>query len=260
MGLVLDEKKEAENIIESGEIGKSPTSTLFLLAKYYKNVKKYKSPEIVERLSEFMSTNYPGYIKSRWEDIIEHNAKIPTKYKLLVFEDGIKITKSEIDIVKNCGGIWYQKLLFVMLVYAKYSNFKSEKNNNNNWVNAEIPELFKAARVTVKHRNDKFLMINDLTEKGLIELSNKNENLNMRVTFVENITPESDIALSITDGRELAYEYLQYIGHSQYVKCTICERLVKKTNNKIMYCNECRQLVNLANKRDWDRENRKSEK
>lgn len=54
----------------------------------------------------------------------------------------------------------YQKLLFTMLRYAKLYNLISE--NNNGWINADIKEIFRVARVSVKHRNDKFLYLNDL--------------------------------------------------------------------------------------------------
>lgn len=54
----------------------------------------------------------------------------------------------------------YQKLLFTMLCYAKLYNLISE--NNNGWINADIKEIFRVARVSVKHRNDKFLYLNDL--------------------------------------------------------------------------------------------------
>lgn len=36
MSIVLNEVKQAEYIIEKGEVGNKPTSTLFLLGKYYR--------------------------------------------------------------------------------------------------------------------------------------------------------------------------------------------------------------------------------
>ena len=39
MPVVLNETKQAEYIIEKGEVGTKPTSTLFLLGKYYSRKK-----------------------------------------------------------------------------------------------------------------------------------------------------------------------------------------------------------------------------
>ena len=36
MSVVLNETKQAETILENGEVGNKPTSTLFLLSKYYR--------------------------------------------------------------------------------------------------------------------------------------------------------------------------------------------------------------------------------
>lgn len=58
-----------------------------------------------------------------------------------------------------------------MLCYAKLYNCISE--NNNNWINADIKEIFRAARISVKYRNDKFLYLNDLEKIELISFSNK---------------------------------------------------------------------------------------
>lgn len=41
MSIVLNEVKQAEYIIEKGEVGNKPTSTLFLLGKYYRIKKKF---------------------------------------------------------------------------------------------------------------------------------------------------------------------------------------------------------------------------
>ena len=142
-----------------------------------------------------------------------------------------------------------------MLCYAKLYNKISDKNNG--WVNADIKELFRVARVSVRYRNDKFLYLNDLETAGLISFSNKNDNLNLRVTFIDN---ESEIILRVDDFRELGYEYLNYIGDGKFIRCSKCNRLVRKTNNKCLYCNECAKRVQNKQKHEWDTKNRKSEK
>ena len=130
-----------------------------------------------------------------------------------------------------------------MLCYAKLYNTLSETNNG--WVNTEVKEIYKAARVTVKYRNDKFLYLNDLENTGLISFSNKNDNLNMKVNFIYN---NSNIVLKIKDFRELGYEYQNYIGDGNFIRCSECGRLVKKKGKRDKYCSKCKKEKQL----EWD--------
>ena len=237
MPVVLNEKKQAEYIIEKGEVGNKPTSTLFLLAKYYRQKENLNKEQTFNKLNEFMENNYKNYNSATWEDIIEDISKKANKYPLREI-DYIEITKSEIDTIRNVCNIKYEKLLFTMLCYAKLYNKISDKNNG--WVNTDIKELFRVARVSVRYRNDKFLYLNDLETAGLISFSNKNDNLNLRVTFVDN---NSDTVLKIDDFRELGYEYLNYIGDGKFIRCDCCKRLVRKTNNKCLYCHQCKKYI-----------------
>ena len=237
MPVVLNEKKQAEYIIEKGEVGNKPTSTLFLLGKYYRQNKKLNKEQTFNKLNEFMGKNYKNYNSATWEDIIEDISKKANKYPLREI-DYIEITKSEIDTIRNVCNIKYEKLLFTMLCYAKLYNKISDKNNG--WVNTDIKELFRVARVTVRYRNDKFLYLNDLETAGLISFSNKNDNLNLRITFIDD---NNEAVLKIDDFRELGYEYLNYIGDGKFIRCDCCKRLVRKTNNKCLYCYQCKKYI-----------------
>ena len=237
MPVVLNEKKQAEYIIEKGEVGNKPTSTLFLLAKYYRQKENLNKEQTFNKLNEFMEKNYKNYNSATWEDIIEDISKKANKYPLREI-DYIEITKSEIDTIRNVCNIKYEKLLFTMLCYAKLYNKISDKNNG--WVNTDIKELFRVARVSVRYRNDKFLYLNDLETAGLISFSNKNDNLNLRITFIDD---NNEAVLKIDDFRELGYEYLNYIGDGKFIRCDCCKRLVRKTNNKCLYCHQCKKYI-----------------
>lgn len=253
MSVILNEKKQAEKIIETGEVGNKPTSTLFLLSKYYRQEEKLGVKKTAQKLHEFMEKNYKGYNEALWEDIIEDISNKGKKYVLQEIES-IDITKEELNAVLSVENIKYEKLLFTMLCYAKLYNTLSDTNNG--WVNTEIKEIYKVARVTVRYRNDKFLYLNDLENTGLISFSNKNDNLNMKVNFINN---DSDVVLKINDFRELGYEYQNYIGDGKFIRCSECERLVKRKNNhdrSTKYCRECARNIQFNQKKTWDRENK----
>lgn len=252
MPVVLNEKKQAEYIIEKGEVGNKPTSTLFLLAKYYRQKENLNKEQTFNKLNEFMENNYKNYNSATWEDIIEDISKKANKYPLREI-DYIEITKSEIDTIRNICNIKYEKLLFTMFCYAKLYNKISDKNNG--WVNTDIKELFRVARVSVRYRNDKFLYLNDLETAGLISFSNKNDNLNLRVTFVDN---NSDTVLKIDDFRELGYEYLNYIGDGKFIRCECCKKLIRKKSNKQKYCTDCYKRINSDMTNERQKKNRKN--
>ncbi len=238
MPVILNEIKQAEYIIEKGEVGNKPTSTLFLLGKYYRQKKNLNKEQTFNKLNEFMQHNYKNYNSALWEDTIEDISKKANKYSLREINH-IEITQSELDKISEVDNLRYKKLLFTMLCYAKLYNMVSE--NNNGWINTDIKEIYRIARVTVKYRNDKFLYLNDLEQMGLISFSNKNDNLNIQVNFVDM---NGESILEINDFRELGYEYLYFIGNGKFIRCSECNRLVRKTSNRQKYCNNCYKRLN----------------
>ncbi len=244
MPIVLNEVKQAEYIIEKGEVGNKPTSTLFLLGKYYRQKENLDKEQTFNKLNEFMLQNYKNYNSALWENIIEDISKKANKYPLREIGH-IEITQSELDKI-SVDNLKYQKLLFTMLCHAKFYNLISE--NNNSWINTDIKEIYRSARVTVKYRNDKFLYLNDLEQIGLISFSNKNDNLNIRVNFVDI---DGETVLEIGDFRELGYEYLNYIGNGKFIRCSECDRLIRKNGNNTHYCTECKNIKRLEIKRNW---------
>ena len=128
MPVVLNEVKQAEYIIEKGEVGNKPTSTLFLLGKYYRVKENLDKEQTFNKLNEFMENNYKNFNSALWEDIIEDISKKANKYSLREI-DLIGITQQELDKISEIDNLKYQKLLFTMLCYAKLYNFISENNN-----------------------------------------------------------------------------------------------------------------------------------
>ena len=132
-----------------------------------------------------------------------------------------------------------------MLCYAKLYNTFLEKNNS--WINTTVKEIFRSANVTVKYKNDKFLYLNDIEKTGLIEFAKKNDNLNIRINFTD-YTGKG--VLYISDFRELGLEYLNYIGNGKYTRCKECKRLIRKTNNRRIYCSKCaKEIKNMQNRK-----------
>lgn len=234
----MNEYTYAENLLnkqdlKASDLGSKPSSTLNLLARYYREVGK-DNDEIKELLSDFLHRCLKDkYKESKWIDSIFYQVVKSKKYTLKKV-DKVEITKPEIEIIQSVKGKSRQKVLFTLLVLAKYYNAVSDKNNN--WTNLEYKKIFKLANVQLSIQNQA-LLINDLYNCGFVNVSRNVGKPNIQVNFVDN---ESDIILTITQLKDLGKEYLLFCGED-YIRCQKCGTLVKNYKNSNKYCKKCGQ-------------------
>lgn len=228
MKLLLNEVLEAEQIISGDKLSVKPFEALSLLARYYRQIKELSPKETREHLNSWLGGQL-GTHSDDWSEFIEKVVANGKKYPLLQIEK-ISITKSEMNKIQSLKKKNQQKLAFVLLVYAKYGNAKSSKNNS--WVLTQQYKVFQAARVVGDSR---WTSMKELRDAGLIEFAHKVDNINVRVLFIDD---KSGIELEITDLRELGYQYLRYIGED-FIECQECGVLVRKTCINKKYCKDC---------------------
>ena len=273
MDIILNEVELAKDIIKRAEgeanpslVGKKPSYTLSLLARYMKQVEKKKDEVIFEYLDSFMSKHANGYNSVLWGNKIQSCVKKAKKNKLNQI-DYIGITQKELDIIAKLKNEKQERLAFTMLCYAKYYNTINEMNNN--WINVSLTDLFKSARVYSEKGVSNRLMINDIKDKIDIQfidektkkVKNKKwmelallvSSTNIKLNFIDNESDEYTI--KITDFRELGYEYLLYKGLN-YGRCRECGILFKKLKPNKLYCSTCEKEKKLESSRKWKKANR----
>ena len=145
------------------------------------------------------------------------------------------------EIIQSVKGKSRQKVLFALLVLAKYYNAVSDKNKN--WTNLEYKKIFKLANVQLSIQNQA-LLINDLYNCGFVNVSKNVGKPNIQVNFVDN---ESDGVLTITRLKDLGKEYLMFCGED-YIRCQKCGTLVKNYRNTNKYCKTCGQYQPIETK------------
>lgn len=232
MKLILNEKNEAERIINTGDIGNKVNETLSLLSRYYR-YEGYKTKEIVSLLDDFMKINYVNYNPDDWEKVISRYAK-SQKYTLVQIES-ILITKNELLSISQIKDKKLEKLAFTLLVLAKFGNMRNA--DNNNWVLIDEYDVLQRARIRGS-LVAQYSCFYDLAKMDLITYSRRVDNINVRVGFIDN---DSEVILNITDLRELGYQYLMYKGE-KYIKCAECGIVMKPSSNKSnnqKYCKGC---------------------
>ena len=241
----MNEYTYAENLLnkqdlKACDLGDKPSSTLNLLARYYREIGK-NDDEIKELLSDFLNRCLKDkYKESKWIDSIFYQVVKSKKYNLKKV-DNVIVTKSEIEIIQSVKGKSRQKVLFTLLVLAKYYNAVSDKNKN--WTNLEYKKIFKLANVQLSIQNQA-LLINDLYNCGFVNVSKNVGKPNIQVNFVDN---ESDTVLTITRLKDLGKEYLMFCGED-YIRCQKCGTLVKNYRNTNKYCKTCGQYQPIETK------------
>ena len=245
MDIIMNEYTYAENLLnkqdlKACDLGCKPSSTLNLLARYYREIGK-NDDEIKELLSDFLNRCLKDkYKESKWIDSIFYQVVKSKKYNLKKV-DNVIVTKSEMEIIQSVKGKSRQKVLFTLLVLSKYYNAVSDKNKN--WTNLEYKKIFKLANVQLSIQNQA-LLINDLYNCGFVNVSKNVGKPNIQVNFVDN---ESDGVLTITRLKDLGKEYLMFCGED-YIRCQKCGTLVKNYKNTNKYCKTCGQYQPIETK------------
>lgn len=244
--IILNEKKYIETVIESGEVSNKPSETINLMVKYYRYL-GLKKKAVYEKVHEYLLKNYKPYNKVKWEDTI--NRYIETNFKKgyeLVEIEFIPVTDVEIGKIKLLKSKRLERLAFTMLVIAKMNNMISDKNNG--WVNKKDKEIFKHANIKVPIKTQ-CLLLNDLKTKGYVEFSERVDNTNNKVLFIE----DGKTVLKVGDMRNLGYIYDDFAGYGRFKKCEVCGEVFKQTNNKCKYCDACSKVIkNEQNKQYYN--------
>ena len=232
MQLILNERKYAEHILESGEMGNNTSAAIGVLAKYYRQAKGLGKKETCHELDKIMAAAYPGYVPTRWANMLERAAKQADKYPLIELE-GIPVTDGELQRIGRLESRELQKLAFTLLVAAKY--FNATRENNRNWVNCDPSEVFAMANLN-ESRAEQARLYALLTRHGIITYSMKTGSVNAQVLIIDET---GEAAYLVPDLRSLGHEYLKLLGQS-YERCKKCGLLFRQAKGgRRVYCRQC---------------------
>ncbi|WP_027399037.1 hypothetical protein [Anaerovorax odorimutans] len=232
MNIIINENDIVNNALKYNIIHKKPTITIKALIKYYYSL-GYNKKNIKIEIESFMSKNYISFNNITWDNIINKliNKYANDSYKLLVINN-IKITQIELVTISNLNNLKQEKILFVLLVYAKI--FNQINNENNNWTNSKDKDIFSDAKLTLKIV-DQRLALHKLFQTNLISPAKKVDNTNICVNFINE---NSKNVIILSDFRNFVYEYLKWKGE-KIGYCIKCGNRFKITSNRKQYCNSC---------------------
>lgn len=232
MSIVLNEHEWAQEKIASRSLGTKPFETLSRVAKYYID-KNYSKKETRDILDTFLLQCDPTVSLPKWSETLDYAVLRALKCNAVKI-DGVEITKPEIERIDSLEGIQVRRLAFTLLCLAKYWDIVNPQGDH--WVNSKDSDIMRMANINTSIKRQS-LMYYTLNEAGMIQFSKKVDNTNVRVRFIT----QGDVALTITDFRNLGYQYLRYHGEP-YLECQNCGITVKSKNTigrKQKYCKEC---------------------
>lgn len=151
--------------------------------------------------------------------------------------DSIRITEAEIEAVKKRKGTMQQRVLFTMIVLAKFRNIV--RGSDSNWINYSLNDIFELANVQVTSIREAGI-VHELYKAGAVTFNKVISSDSIRVLVVND---DSEEAMVITDPRNLGNQYLNYL-RGGYIECERCGAMIKRKSNRQKFCKACAEIVN----------------
>lgn len=218
--IVFDEKQYAEEILANRHDGKNTTQKQFnILAKYY-SYSGYTDEEIVDLLIQFGNDK-----EGSFNEVINErkllNAIKATRYPLRVGRT-VELTAKEIDKLLEIEDINVRKVLFVILVVAKYfmsGGFVAYRG--------ELTDLFKLAKLSHLPKQKKQSIIYTLGTLGLIDVDFRYGYYHILFYDPE----DKDICLTI-DKFDDILNFLPFV-------CESCGKILFGKPKRRLICDDC---------------------
>ena len=245
--IIFDEKTYAEKLLENGFGKFMSRRDLEILAKYY-CWQGIGYSRIEKNLQEFCLKHNPEF------NIIKNIGKINgainvAKRENLKLPIPIIVTENEINKIKTIEDYRYQKILFVMIVIAKFSAHYYNKKfylPNNYYVNITFREITRIAKVNF-NRREKGKIIQKLVALGFIIIPNKGH---FKLLYGDN---ESATFIEVNDVENII-SYFPYF-------CEKCGKTIDNKSKRHNLCDKCyaenrKEKININAKKYYKNKNK----
>jgi hypothetical protein len=255
--IILDEYAYCEHLIKD-KLEKITQNDLNFVAKYWDG-QEFSEAKIKEKLKAWCLEKDPDFnlIINRYKI---RKALIHARNYRLRKEVTITITQSEIESIQKVQDYGQQKILFCMLVVAKFYKFNSNRKKPYTipskfgvFFNGSIREIFKMAGVCIS-RKEWIEIKHQLYLQGLLTSGNQRSGNNFRMNFYNDDSSKdnNNPIIAVIDFRNIVAYYQQYCGE-EIIECEGCHKLIlqKRKNHKV--CSECWKERDLNNHRNRNR-------
>ena len=255
--IYFDELSVAREMEESNSFKNGYTKTdLFMYTKYLKYKKAIESGINYDTITESQLRDFNDTVEhelrefcegacldfnytTKYQDI-DFALEYSCKYKLKLPRP-LPITQREWDSIMSVSNENYRKMLFVMLVDAKYYKYFSTSVENDNqiddttvfYVHMTKSEIQKAVKVKYVSQSEKDFFLGCINRKGLFDISDSRL-CSWYIKFVD--ISNKDVIEYITDYDHLDLYYEKLSG-GKIGQCEYCGKLFRQGKTKIAsYC------------------------
>lgn len=229
MKIIPNEKKYAEQILETKQLSSKPSTEISVLIKYFYHL-GLSPEEVMDKMMEFME-EATGNSKA-WKMKLKRDIKSKQDSKLNVVEQ-IHITQTEINAIGMLKNESLERLAFGLLVLLKIDN--EAKGRNGEWIVLKnSSELFKDIKVN-RNSVERELMIGTLEELGYVFNSVRSGKCSMKINYIDF---EGEPAMTITSFEDFIVDYCSYKG-VKVINCKECGKRVIAKGRNSKYCAEC---------------------
>lgn len=231
MSIIFDEYKHVEEMMLNGIQTNNSKFELQLLANYYRQ-QNYDDKFIEEKLHEFCKKYIQNYNRVKFYKLIDEKVEKSKKGKLKKSLP-ISITQNELNTILSEDNYKCQKLMFVYLVLAKY--YMNNNNSEKYYVGCKDNDIFNLCDMYIK-KDEKMDLMHYITKKGYITPT-----LSMS-SIINYVDEDSEPIITLISDTDMIYYFERYLG-GIFIECEICNKLSKKTNNRMKYCSECARKI-----------------
>lgn len=242
---IFNELEYAETLLKKGFLNNSIIGDIRILAKYFK-YKGEKPANIKKLIIEFCFNFDKNFNLLLHEQKIDSIIKKESDTRLRVPIDVI-VTQNEVEKIKELKNFRYEKIIFTMLVIAKYNKFTNVSNKNSisdkYFFNGKLTQAFRLAHSSQK-KNENIGFI--LYQNGYISDTRKKD------TFIITFTDVNDISEPKIIVNDINNIYLFWKA-----SCENCGKEIKKNSNSHILCQDCYKERKKEQNRLWISEFRK---
>lgn len=250
---IFYEEEYAKNLLKNGFTSFMNFDDLSVLARYFKYIGKNKT-QIKKSLIEFCEKWNPDFNEILARNKIENAVKVVDKYGIR-FPMDVNITNSELEKIKSAGNYKKQKILFVMLVIAKYFKYNDtnlDKNRESKcssrfFANENMTNILKMAKVNIS-KKERIDIQHELQESGFIT------SIGAKSFEIHIIDDNSDISIIVTDMNNI----IDFYPYKNEIICENCGKIIEKPKMRNI-CNQCYEKDLLerqrTSKRNWWKKN-----
>jgi hypothetical protein len=239
----FNELEDMEAIANGDRLNKfSNTDIIKMLARYNCFVRNLDYDANRKNIKTFVDVAMPNVDINEFANIINSAARNAKKYPIVNIQE-IIITNNELDVISSLNDLKQEKILFVILVMAKY-NYALHDGKYGYTAYCKYSELFKMAKVSVPTKDRAYFM-QFVVRNGLVDIPSTPGVVAMKPLFVDDNNENVALKIGLVEFNNLADTYCAWKCPNKWRKCRTCKSWFKKYENedgtKAQVCKHCKE-------------------